>query len=302
LLKDPQTGYWRFSHQVEQYHTNLMLKIGIDMTKGILKDMDSMIEQMNQVEALNQILREEEKKKDDLIKDIIKIKMKEKKKKYRLKNIRQDDLEMVQKNYHDNVPKNFNRYINQQGFFSKEQYYSDFLSSVSKGPEDTLDLKFNSLYKGQYLEPYHVFLKKVEKEGKSILQIHRHTIPYFIPVAQLFLEFGYNLKHFSHQLFRHLHSYIMRRGQFLELFHEAKDEKILKISNTDCYQQILIQTTEYGNITLSITYPPLDFLPSDIKFITKEDMMDIELLDKQKDIENTFKTNYLRDSFYEYFS
>lgn len=51
--------------------------------------------------------------------------------------------------------------------------------------ENNVGIRFDTAYQGRYFEPYYIILRVSPKGRSAGLHVHRHTVPYFIPIEKL---------------------------------------------------------------------------------------------------------------------
>jgi len=91
-------------------------------------------------------------------------------------------------------------------------------STFSVGEEGLLGVCLETSTAGKFFEPYYVILKL------EPLSVHRHTIPYFVPVEELATKHMENsISDFLDEVSEYIQAFVMRRESLKE-FREASPE------------------------------------------------------------------------------
>jgi len=144
------------------------------------------------------------------------------------------------------------------------------ISVVSQETKQTC-FRCETFFNSRYHEPYYV---EVELKDNT-LKIHKHTLPYFIPIDTISQQYlNSDIKKFFMVISEHLNAFVARREQ-VHLCQEQHREKLEgEISCSPAHDFIQLKTKDVDsqdkNVVVKLTYDRLTLTqPSGVEFLTQ---------------------------------
>ncbi|XP_033646514.1 centromere protein O-like [Asterias rubens] len=129
--------------------------------------------------------------------------------------------------------------------------------TVTTVSDKRIRLRWDTFYSAEYYEPYYM-----ELEFKGQLQVYRHTLPYFMPVADIAERWlNDDMRHFVDEIGDMLNAFVSRRQQVNKLKRDHKKcihEDMTHNQSFNCVQLTLLPSNKRtSSVYIEIFYDDL---------------------------------------------
>jgi len=144
---------------------------------------------------------------------------------------------------------------------------SMFRTQATRPADRMMGLRIDASHEGRYHERYYMIFKTYRRAGKSEMELQRHTLPHFIPVEDLYVEFEF--AEFVRRVQAYANAFVTRREQTRAIVN-AHEEGDLEANTGGAYDVITFAGVALKQARIRVMYKTLlDTVPDEVQLFGK---------------------------------